>query len=137
MKNQDRQEILTQLQDAFGMEEQRQSRITTEILRIDNHNVARVTQIKEPSIEEQLYAKYPEAVSVREMINILENNYEPHIKESGRRLRKMLIGAFGDEAMIQKLVKACREYQTKFYGTPDSIRKQLLLYYFVSEIEAS
>ncbi len=37
MKYKDRQEILAQLQDAFIPEEKRESRLTTEVIRIDNH----------------------------------------------------------------------------------------------------
>ena len=80
MNNKDRREILAQLQDTFVPEEKRESRLTTEVLRIDNHNVARVTQIKDPPLEDQIYAKYPDTVSIKEMIMLLRGNSESSVK---------------------------------------------------------
>ena len=135
MKYKDRSEILAQLQDAFGSDERPEARLTTEVVRIDNHNVARVTQIKDPTIEEQLYAKYPDALSVKEMIGILESNPESNIKSTGLKLHRMLTGAFSDEEAIQKLVKICRDYESKLYSTSDGVKKQLVLYCFVADLD--
>ncbi|MBP5331145.1 MAG: hypothetical protein J6Y89_04780, partial [Lachnospiraceae bacterium] len=96
MKFRDRSEILAQLQDAFVQEEKKESRVTTEVLRIDNHNVARVTQIRDPSLEEKLYAKYPEAVTIREMITILGSSDDSDIKQAGLRLQKKTLDSFDD-----------------------------------------
>ncbi|MCR5324052.1 MAG: hypothetical protein K6E85_12360 [Lachnospiraceae bacterium] len=135
MKDKDRIEILVQLQDAFIPEEKRESRLTTEVLRIDNHNVARVTEIKDPPLEEQLYAKYPDAIAIKEMIMILSGNNEKPVKEAGTRLRKKFVGAFEDPEMIIKLAAVCRDAETKYYSTTDDIRKQLLLYRFVADVD--
>lgn len=134
MKYKDRQEILTQLQDAFIPEEKRESRLTTEVIRIDNHNVARVTEIKDLSVEEQLYAKYPDAVVIKEMITAMSKSTDSSVKKAGSRLREIFTEAFEDPEKINKLVNLCREYETKYYSTADEIKKQLVLYCLASEI---
>ena len=135
MNNKDRREILAQLQDTFVPEEKRESRLTTEVLRIDNHNVARVTQIKDPPLEDQIYAKYPDTVSIKEMIMLLRGNSESSVKEAGGRLRKAFVDAFDDEEMLMKIADICRDYESMYYSTADDIKKQLLLYRFVSEFD--
>ena len=135
MNNKDRREILAQLQDTFVPEEKRESRLTTEVLRIDNHNVARVTQIKDPPLEDQIYAKYPDTVSIKEMIMLLRGNSESSVKEAGGRLRKSFVDAFDDEEMLMKIADICRDYESMYYSTADDIKKQLLLYRFVSEFD--
>ncbi|MCR5329774.1 MAG: hypothetical protein K6E62_01110 [Lachnospiraceae bacterium] len=134
MKNKDRQEILAQLSDAFIPEEKRELRLTTEVVRMDNHNVARVTEIRELSGEEQLYAKYPEAVAVKEMITILSRDSDRSVQKGADRLRELLMGSAEDPEKIDKLTAACRECQTKYYSTVDDIKRQMVLYCFVSEL---
>ena len=65
LEKQEKQVILAQLRGAFIPEEKHESRLTTELLRIDNHNVARVTEIKDYPPEEQIYERYPDSISIR------------------------------------------------------------------------
>ncbi len=133
MKNQDRQEILSQLQDAFFSEDKQDDRMTTEVLRIDNRNVARMTSIKERPTEDQLYTKYPNAVVVKEMITILNGYSERSIKEAGKKLQSKLVEASEDADTIYKLIDLCRDYQSKYLSTLDTIKKQMVLYCFISD----
>ena len=134
MTNSDRKEILSQLQDAFVTEDKIDHRVATEVVRIDNHNAARLTQIKQPTVEEQLYAKYPDAVNVKEMIAILGSNSETSVKLAGTKLKKMLMDAFNDPVTVGKLVSLSRDFHAKFYSTSNDIKKQMVLYCFVSEM---
>ena len=69
------------------------------------------------------------------MIGILESNPESNIKSTGLKLHRMLTGAFSDEEAIQKLVKICRDYESKLYSTSDGVKKQLVLYCFVADLD--
>ena len=135
MKDKDRQEILSQLQGAFFTEEKQETRMTTEVLRFDNHNIARMTSIRELPIEEQIYAKYPDAVVVKEMITILGSNQETPVKEASKRLNKMLVDTGGDESAVEKLISLCRNFEMKYYSTADGIKKQMVLYCFIAEAD--
>ena len=134
-QKQEKQEILAQLRGVFIPEEKRESRLTTELLRIDNHNVARVTEIKDYPPEEQIYERYPDSISIKEMTMVLSGNSESSVKEAGTRLRKMFLDSLEDIDRIREIATVCRDFETKYYSTADDIKKQLVLYCLISELD--
>jgi len=131
-------EIIGQLQDAFGIESpMKEVRLKTEVIRIDNHNAARVVQIKDPPEEQLVYSKYKDAYTVKSLIDNLLAQKDTKAKDAALKLRSIIVEASknNDTERINNIISTCKVLEGKVYSlTPGSAQSGLTYFFIIEEI---
>ena len=136
MKYKDRKEIIEQLQDMFNIEEVRENRLITETIRMDNHNIARVTKIKYSLADKDIYVKYPEIIPLRDIEQKLNTSHDGRARNASRKLKNMLVQADKENKMSQ-MVDLCRDFESRMYSVSyGSAQYDLVLCYIIDKIAA-
>ncbi len=120
MKYRDRAEILSQLSDAFNISaELGESRLETEVVRMEGQKIARVTLIKDLSPEQKAYEKYPASFVVKDMIaHLRSRRYDAEAYRTATLLREAFVSAanVGDDERIQEIIETCKLLSQRLYG---------------------
>ncbi len=137
MKYKDRAEILGQLKDAFETEDVKNSRLTTEVVHFDGHDIARVTSIAPPPQCEEIYSKYPKAYVVKRLIGILKAAEVPKAQEVCKKLETTLISIDPSTDEFEQFLLKCVDCEQRIYGSPiGSTQREIAYCYTISKIMA-
>lgn len=136
MKYKDRADILEQLKDAFVPDNTvKESRVTTEVVRMDGHNVARVTNITQVSQGEEIYAKYPKSYVVKNLIGILKTVNMVDAVKACDKLEHTLFALAHKPDELDELLRICTECEQRIYGSPiGSTQREMVYYYIIDRI---
>lgn len=135
MKYKDRADILGQLKDAFEIENVTDTRITTEVVSFDGHNIARVTNIAPPPQCEEVYNKYPKAYIVKRLIGILRASENPKAPKVCERLETLLVSIDPATDRFEQYLSMCLDCEHRIYGSStNSAQREMAIYYTINKI---
>ena len=138
MAKQDRSNVISGLQDAFGIiDDKDYDRLTTELLIIDKHKVARITSIKDYSPEKLVYDHYPEAYIVKQIAGRLASSHNAEFRAASVTLSEKMSEAArnGDANRIREIISACKSYENRFAGSAtDSVAGEIAALFVIDEI---
>ncbi len=138
MKYKDRAEILAQLSEEFVPEkDQSLDRLKTEVVRIDGHNVARVTEIKDVVTEQGMFDAYPASYCIKDILVKLNSMKSMDARDAYYRLKTLYINAYREQdfGSIESLIKKCKDFSQRLHATGgSSVKEGLVCTYIVSEI---
>ena len=129
--------LITQLKQAFGQgdENQGELRVTTEVVTIDNHKSARVTEIRDLPSLDMLYIRHPESYSIRELVTLLRSRRGDGCLEAAYRLENAAVSAESDYGRLLDICLLARDWASRLNGARNgTIQGDLATAYVVGEI---
>ena len=138
MTKSEKASILSGLKEAMKPESAgSEDRVMTEVVSIDHHRAARVTEIKELQPETLVYDHFPEANLVRLLAGKLNSSHNSESRAAAAMLTDKLAEAAraGDNNRIMEIIAACKEYEKRFNGSAiDSVTGEIAACYIAEEI---
>ena len=110
-------------------------RLVFDSVSIERHNYARLVDIKDVKTEEQLYIKYPEAYSVKELYNHLMECNETSMKNAAVDVKtKFFVAAQNeDDRKVAEIVKVASDLNGKIMSAASDPGRKTLVYMIVSD----
>lgn len=138
--NIDRAGLIKDLQGAFSTNKEETKddygRLTIETLSVDKHTVNRITNIKQPEPDEIAYTKYPEAYSIKELIDVLLASKDSNANDTAKILKNKFIQAAenNDTERIALLSKQAKELHLRLFTTLVGTSKRAMTIVFIEDI---
>ncbi len=132
----DRTSLINSLKNAMETKsEPEDERLVFDSVSIERHNYARLVDIKDVKTEEQLYIKYPESYSVKELYNSLMDCNETSMKNAAVDVKTKFFEAAQneDDKRVSEIVNTASDLNGKLMSASSDPGRKNLVYMIIAD----